>query len=131
AGALSADAHGLSGGYRRHDHGTAQHGHHGLDADRWAADRPHGYASPARNRTWAYRLVVQRDDWLDAGRVASNDYQRRRGAGCRPRLSVRAAERRDAFDAAVANPHRGCRALQPVTQYRVERGHFDREQSVG
>ena len=129
AAALSANAHGLSGGHRRHGHGTARHGHHGLDADRRAADRPHGYAPPARHRAWAHRLVVQRDDRLDAGRVASNHHQRRRGAGRGPRLSVRAAERRYALDAASANPHRRRRALQSVPQYRVERGHLDREQS--
>src|SRR4029077_2391335 len=57
---------GLSGGHRRHGHGTARHGYHGLDADCRAADRPHGYAPPARNRAWAHRLVVQRDDRMDA-----------------------------------------------------------------
>ena len=57
--------------------------------------------APAGLRSRHYGLVVLRDDRLDAGRFADDDHRRRRGPGRRARLSVRAAERRDAVDAVV------------------------------
>ena len=54
------------------------------------------------HRARPHRLVVLPDDRMDPRRVAGDHHRRRRSAGRGPGLSVRAAERRDALDAAAA-----------------------------
>ena len=75
----------------------------------------------------AHGVVVLPDDRLDAGRLAAINYRRQHGAGLRPRLSVRAAERGDVIDAADRAADRRRRPLQPVAQYRLQRRHFGGE----
>ncbi len=81
-------------------------------------------------RSCGHRVVVLRDDRLDAGRVAGDDCRCRIHSGRRARLPVRAAEHRDAGHAIAAAPHRRRRLLQSLAQHRLEYRHFDRQRAV-
>ena len=124
AAAILAGTHELSGRHRGPHHGTARRRHHGLDADRRTHGRPCRHAHPARLRARPHGVVVLPNDRLDAGHLAGIHYRGHHGAGFRPRLSVRAAQRGDVIDAAGASADRRRRPLQPVPQYRLERRHF-------
>ena len=92
------------------------------------ADRAGRYALAARHRPGAHGLVVLYDDGLDAGHFADDHHRRRRDPGHRPRLPLRAAQRRDAVDAVAGAAGGGRRSLQSVAQYRLQRRHLGGEQ---
>ena len=130
AAALFAGVDELS---RRHlglNHGTARRGHDGFHADRRTHGWPHRHPHSARVRAGAHRVVILPNDRLDAGYFAGEDYRGHDGAGFRPWLSVRAAERGDVVDAAGAFTDRRRRPLQPVPQCRLERRHIGGERAV-
>ena len=61
--------------------------------------------------------------------ISQDDHHRRRAdPGRRPRLPLRAAQRRDSIDLAAGTAGRGRRHLQPVAQHRLQRRHLRGEQ---